>query len=162
SSDPRIDLWPYSAGKARHEEQVTGLKWVGSNVVIRNCTVTGTFDGIQSNGSGTDPVWGRDSDVHNTAVGPVAADGLAREAGSDINIAAWNNQVKGANHGFSGVPVYIGPLYVMYNDLVNCDGAGIKSGDANSTGWVAFYHNTITSSAQGFSAMHDVGGLFGN
>jgi len=161
TSDPKIDSWGYDAGKTRAEEDVTGFHWVGSNVVIRHCTVTGTFDGIQENGNGTDPVWGRDSDVHDNVIGPVADDGLEFEVGSNINIAAWSNVVKAANHGFAGVPVYIGPTYVMYNDLVNCEDAGIKSG-GGSSGWVAFYHNTITSTEKNFPAMHDVGGTWGN
>jgi hypothetical protein len=160
SSDPRIGLWSYDAGKARAEEEVTGLKWVGSNVVIRHCTVTGTFDGIQENGAGTDPVWGRDSDVHDNVIGPLQDDGLEFEIGSNINIAAWNNVVRATNHGFASVPIYIGPTYVMYNDLVNCRGAGIKSGayDAlGSFGWLGIYQNTITSTERNFSAMHSVG-----
>lgn len=172
-SDPRLDTWPYDASKARAEEDARGLIWVGRAWVVRHCLVTGTFDGIQTIGSYCDPLPSQDSDVDDNVVDGVCDDGLEFDATNGINLSAWRNTIRRANHGFSSNPLYQGPLYVLYNTFVDYDQAGIKSGAAcpppppdpcypcSSPGWVGFFHNTFASQSPG-SAMHSVGGYFGN
>jgi len=128
--------------------------------VLRNNFISGTFDGIQTPGSGCDPaIGGADSDIHDNTVSHVCDDGFEFDATCGVNLAAWRNTITDANHGFSGNPTYVGPTYVMYNDIVNSDGSGVKDGAAcprnppdpcypcTSYGWVGFYHNTFTSPA---------------
>jgi hypothetical protein len=156
-TDPRIDTWSYESGKFRAEEAARGIFFAGSGCVLRGNLISGTFDGIQTMGSACDPtIGGADSDVHDNFVSHVCDDGLEFDATCGINLAAWHNTITNANHGFSGNPTYVGPTYLLYNDIVNSDQSGVKDGAAHpqtqdpcypatSLGWVGIFHNTFTS-----------------
>lgn len=158
--DGRIDTWTYFASKARWEETATGITTVGRGWTIRNCTVSGTSNGIQVTGSPDSLEWGSDAEVYYDRVTRQADDGIENDGGHDVNQVIWGNVIDRCNHGFSPNPVFTGPIYVLYDLFDGSDDAALKMG-GGTTG-VCIYAHDIFTSASCSSAITHVGGGYRN
>ena len=162
--DGRIDSWSYLASKFRVEENSVGIFSHGHNTVVRNCTVTGTSNGIQVSANELMiKTWGADSDIYYNKVTNITDDGLENDFNQGVNVAVWGNLIRGCNNGWSQTTSDIGPTYVIYNVFDSMDSGGLKLGatpESGDSAHVFYYHNTFTSRSPFLSL--GGGGLFKN
>lgn len=154
--DPRIGSWPWAATKG-HAEEIQGISHRGGRGnVIRDNTVVGIFDGIDTSDGTLDENVAADSDIESNTVTGVADDALETEVVAGINLRVWNNRVNRVYSGMSIAPMLTGPTYVLYNVLTNYSRGGFKF-SLDGVGQVWIMHNTVSSDVSGSPAVHPSG-----
>src|SRR5262249_25605173 len=121
------------------------------------CTVEGVSNGVGVTG-GLVKDAAADVDVYHNTIQNINDDAIEVDLGNEVNLSIWGNYIANAIHGFSAVPSYIGPIYVLYNVFNTCHSGAIKEGGGN-TATVSYVHNTISSGSQQM-ALDGVGGTY--
>src|SRR5262249_17788757 len=113
--DGRIGNWTYDAIKSRYEEHATGPNFIGRGCVLRNSTIKGHSNGVSLLGSQADSlkIGGADGDIYKNIIANFVDDGIENDLGQGVNQAIWGNFITGGIHGFSPVPMFTGPVYVV-------------------------------------------------
>ena len=143
----------YGAGKSRAEENVGQIRLVSEAVTVVGNVITDGFNGLQI-GSGNPVVGPRDStvgswcEISRNTISHTADDAIELDTSHCINTLVLGNTIIDAGHGISQVPIYTGPVFVLYNTIANSKSGGIKVG-TGTTGIVWYVHNTVTSSTAG-------------
>lgn len=169
ASDSMLYRYGYAAVKSGIQE-ISGFILNARNGTIRNCTVTGMFNGfgVASAGSKTNEQPGADTAIHDNLVMDCSDDAYEVDLGCAINMRLYNNRAIRTNNGISVAPTFTGPTYIIYNTLFNQAEGGFKHGDGgvsdSSYGHRFFYHNTVVSSGStGYRGAHaSAGGKFAN
>jgi len=143
----------YGASKARSEEKVGQIRLVSEAAIVVNNVFTDGFNGMQI-GSGDAVLGPRDStvgswcEISHNIITHTANDGIKLGTTHCINSLIAGNTIVDAGHGLSQVPIYTGPVFVLYNTIANSKYGGIKVG-TGTTGIAWYVHNTITSTTPG-------------
>jgi len=143
----------YGAGKSRAEENVGQIHLVSEAAIVVGNVITDGFNGMQL-GIGDFALGPRDStagsrcEVSHNTITHTADDAIELDTSHSINTLVLDNTILDAGHGISQVPIYTGPVFVLYNTIVNSKYGGIKVG-SGTTGIVWYVHNTIASSTPG-------------
>jgi len=148
-----VGAMAYGAGKSRAEERVGEITVLSRAASIFANTITGGFNGIEL-GPGDlitgprDSTWGSQTEIAYNRITNVVDDAIELDTSHCINTVLFGNTIVNAGHGISQVPVYTGPVWVLYNTIANSKAGGIKVGTGSSA--IFWYvHNTITSSSAG-------------
>jgi len=139
----------------------------GRGMVIRNNVIVGLFDGINLTPMGPpSKVRTHETDFYNNIIINVCDD-LIEADGQCRNLRIFRNKMSNFLSGISIAQGYIGPTYVVYNEITGAgnssavrlpphyEGFPIKTNGGTrhgTTGWAFFYHNTCYTSVPNTNA----------
>lgn len=139
-------LWEWVKHHTEVERQ--GLKVVdaGNGNVFRRNYVHDVFNGSIFEDHDDKPL--KNLEVYNNIFANIGDDGMEPE-GELINSAIWGNRIEDALAGMSGAPINVGPLFIMYNEVVDHWIRSLKFnhgyGSSEGHGEWFVYHNTLMS-----------------
>jgi len=146
-----IGTMGYGASKGRIEENSGGPVSVGQMSNIYNNTIREVANGIQLGpvaGGAVDSTWGSWAETAYNRAYQLADDGIETDTGAGIGELVLGNYSDGGNSGISVAPLYIGPMWVLYNTFTRFVSAGIKIG-FDGDGPAHLYQNTMVSNEPG-------------
>jgi hypothetical protein len=175
------DSTDYSHQDLGHNLENAGISGITQHarIVVRHCTVDGTFDGTSLIGTPpTDRYRGYAFEVHDCTFLNLADDTFEPEATNCVNHAYYDNVSRYALVGISIGPIAFGPVYCLRNTFWRWGDAGLRELDAGDegldgslikygseslpTGRLFFLHNTCWTDTAGTTGADSYAGADGN
>ena len=129
------------------EHQCYKVVDAGDGYVFRDNVCHDVFNGgIWEDDAGAEL---KNLEIYDNRFTDILDDGFEPE-GHLYNAAIWNNRIEGALAGISGAPINIGPIFIMYNTVIDHSLRSIKFNHGNCSNcgnapWF-IYHNTLANS----------------
>jgi len=121
----------------------------GNGHVFRNNFVHDVFNGgIWEDDQGAELI---NMEIYGNVFRDILDDGMEPE-GELLNVAIWDNRIEGALAGISGAPINTGPIFIMYNYIIDHSIRSLKFNHGNCTNcglgeWFVYHNSSVNTLA---------------
>jgi hypothetical protein len=157
-SGPGLGYMDFSAGKGRTEELSGRITLLARAVSFFNNTVFDLHNGLETGAGEADSTWGSQGEIVGNTFHHIVDDCLEPDSSHAINTLVANNLMRDSgSSGISIMPIYTGPLFMLYNTIQDTRLRGIRCG-GGTKGKALVVHNTIVSKVSGCVPFEGLGG----